>query len=559
MSSCRLHVRHLEGQWTDSNRNFYEVTLEPCGTACTVRRFRWLGRWYAAPETLQRRICQKRTWDGEDYITFGEEYILPPQSNPSLLFWQFNAFLTMDPRYGRVDPDMHWSRYSSGPGKELSCEDSMDALERFNRQYLATGASSSSCAADPSLTDSRVYSEAQRRPALWEYEGDFADSWKSFDPRHCRQLDEQWHRYKEEQENPQDGGGKLVVERGKFYYEIDFARMVQTNLSTNRERGVRRNGESSGQSGPVASPAFAAKKKGAKRWVSSHNAAEYQAERAVQDTSPEFEVARLQEKVAELEQRLQRQAVDRSDAVQMWRHLDADSSYAVRVKLFETPERRQPMQDLLHSCIPHSHASRCASARSVVVDEVLEVCNPELFLRYKLRRHEIERSIQHHTECPWVDTDFPELDFLIQSLGLHREGRSNEAFVFHGTKASNVDGITKEGFIHQLSDRNLYGKGVYFAADFCKAMQYAKEADSNGRLCVIIARVVLGHPYMARGSMNNQRPPLVENRDTRHHSTIAKRGIPNDPRNKASRQKHIEFVIPDGVQAYPELIVWFRS
>merc|ERR1711971_905223 len=109
-----------------------------------------------------------------------------------------------------------------------------------------------------------------------------------------------------------------------------------------------------------------------------------------------------------------------------------------------------------------------------------------------------------------------------------------------------LDDDANEGFDGRLAGRDLYGAGLYFTMDFCKAATYGMNRSSG---CTILARVVLGHPYMATGPMkSHKRPPIAEPHGVPHDSVIARPGIPN---GLSRGQLHWEFVVPSE-QAFPE-------
>merc|ERR1712194_70600 len=88
--------------------------------------------------------------------------------------------------------------------------------------------------------------------------------------------------------------------------------------------------------------------------------------------------------------------------------------------------------------------------------------------------------------------------------------------------------IRREGFDDRLNDpkRMLYGHGLYFSTESCKCAQYCGHGDIG---YFILARVVLGHPYMATGPMKTHgRPPMVDGYGVPHDSTIAQPGIVNN-------------------------------
>ena len=100
---------------------------------------------------------------------------------------------------------------------------------------------------------------------------------------------------------------------------------------------------------------------------------------------------------------------------------------------------------------------------------------------------------------------------------------------------------------------NRYAVRV-IASGFCKAATYSVDSIRSGSSgFVILARVVLGHPYMAEGPLTGQgRPPICSPHNVPHDSVIARPGTPKGQ----VRGKHIhwEFVVPSE-QAYPELVI----
>ena len=52
--------------------------------------------------------------------------------------------------------------------------------------------------------------------------------------------------------------------------------------------------------------------------------------------------------------------------------------------------------------------------------------------------------------------------------------------------------------------RGLHGHGIYFTVDACKAHQFC---DDGAEGCMILARVVLGHPFFATGPIRQGGTP----------------------------------------------------
>ena len=100
----------------------------------------------------------------------------------------------------------------------------------------------------------------------------------------------------------------------------------------------------------------------------------------------------------------------------------------------------------------------------------------------------------------------------------------------------------------------------------------AQYCDAGNTGCIVVARVVLGHPAIAVGPMlNADKPPDVPGLGIPHDSTIVKPGTPNgkgkgetkgkgkDKNKSKALQMHWEFVVPRGdLQVYPEYLIKFQ-
>ena len=135
----------------------------------------------------------------------------------------------------------------------------------------------------------------------------------------------------------------------------------------------------------------------------------------------------------------------------------------------------------------------------------------------------------------------------------------NEIAVLHGTLPENLDLIATFGFDERLArEKGLYGQGVYFTDQSCKALQYSG-ATSQQDGCIIVTRLLLGRPDYATGSLTGIKvEPLLDPNDPskgRFNSVVANPGV---PRHNTLTQVHREFVIFNGAQAYPEMIIHFK-
>ena len=138
------------------------------------------------------------------------------------------------------------------------------------------------------------------------------------------------------------------------------------------------------------------------------------------------------------------------------------------------------------------------------------------------------------------------------------EAGLNEVFLFHGTTHQVADIITHHGFDERMSNLSgLYGAGVYFANQSCKAAQYAKD---SGVKTLIVARVTLGDAHYASVMMQQYRRP--PERDTRYGwkpGVTYDCVVANSGAMLHGTQAHRELIVYDHRQAYPEYIVRFRE
>eukprot|EP00041_Stephanoeca_diplocostata_P039076 m.1585294 g.1585294 ORF g.1585294 m.1585294 type:complete len:489 (+) comp25323_c0_seq3:2962-4428(+) len=125
----------------------------------------------------------------------------------------------------------------------------------------------------------------------------------------------------------------------------------------------------------------------------------------------------------------------------------------------------------------------------------------------------------------------------------------NENLLFHGTSEVVCDAIFSHGFNERHANDGLYGLGNYFAQNSNKADQYA--LNFAGKHHMILARVCLGaHPFLTSETQVGMRiPPPIHNNGRQPRTSVI-----------GTHGQHKEFVIYDGMQAYPEYhIVYERE
>jgi len=146
--------------------------------------------------------------------------------------------------------------------------------------------------------------------------------------------------------------------------------------------------------------------------------------------------------------------------------------------------------------------STCMSGH-LTVEEVIHVGNLQLWNAYQMEksamraRHAVQSTKVHSLSQP-VQPCLQELHDCDLAM--------NETYAFHGTSKAVAATVMKMGFDDRVSNSGLYGTGVYFSPQCCKAMGYAQQ-DADGLYNVFVARVVLGDPFETSTTMSNLRRP----------------------------------------------------
>jgi hypothetical protein len=93
---------------------------------------------------------------------------------------------------------------------------------------------------------------------------------------------------------------------------------------------------------------------------------------------------------------------------------------------------------------------------------------------------------------------------LPQALCVHELDLAlNEAFLCHGTDVATAKKIKCFGYDKQFC-KGIYGDGLYFTPDSCKALRYATPEDDRVRT-LILARVLVGDPCFTTETLSHER------------------------------------------------------
>eukprot|EP00931_Biecheleriopsis_adriatica_P010650 TRINITY_DN11171_c0_g1_i1.p1 TRINITY_DN11171_c0_g1~~TRINITY_DN11171_c0_g1_i1.p1 ORF type:complete len:990 (+),score=231.06 TRINITY_DN11171_c0_g1_i1:126-3095(+) len=139
---------------------------------------------------------------------------------------------------------------------------------------------------------------------------------------------------------------------------------------------------------------------------------------------------------------------------------------------------------------------------------------------------------------------------LLQILGQTDEP-CNEQWLFHGTSAAGVQGISDQEFRLDKAGSHrgtLFGKGVYFAECTTKADEYSEE-DEDGYCWMLLCRVALGSTNICK----DKKPPsdiLEQTQAKGHDSLIGDRW--------AAVGTFREFILFDNNQVYPAFILRYK-
>lgn len=204
--------------------------------------------------------------------------------------------------------------------------------------------------------------------------------------------------------------------------------------------------------------------------------------------------------------------------------------------------------------------SRCDQFKHVKVKQVRRIINPALWKKYCVRKDDMNRDLLEHKVTPTPIGALHQGYFRIMVPGLALDSDLNEVLLIHACPGNTAEKIARTGFDMRYSGTrggNMYGKGIYFTHQGCKANQYTtmRPPPQAPTRTLLISRVALGDfSYLTQpygGVVPMDRHPRQPDRGCFHSHVVD----PQTCRHTQGEQAHWEHVIFDGAQAYPEFLV----
>lgn len=195
----------------------------------------------------------------------------------------------------------------------------------------------------------------------------------------------------------------------------------------------------------------------------------------------------------------------------------------------------------LCDCHCRQHDGDCR----IELQKIQRIENKALFERFKIYEATVAEDLRLD------DSDVPARGIhpWLQRLGSRNDlsQMATTVYLMHGTRQSKLDSVLKDGLRTKFSlskkPDGLYGKGLYFATDSCKAFQYAGHGG-----CIIICRVVLGRIERLKDQCSQRFFP----RPT-FHSAMAQGKF-----TRGQDQVHDEYIVYNDDAVYPEFVLTMR-
>ena len=235
-----------------------------------------------------------------------------------------------------------------------------------------------------------------------------------------------------------------------------------------------------------------------------------------------------------------------------WRNQSSDLDVGFDEKISvgdESKETKDFIERLFLEC-------SSATALGCTVKKVLRIEDSVMWVRYQETKSLI--SLKRSGNCtPAMDipqsrgqvitkalirnTAAKENSTPAHSLVANLDMNLNEYYLWHGTSEKAWKAIAEDGFkFDENSARpGRYGRGVYFAEDSSKSLEYCVPVEDNYRY-MLLCRVILGEFYLTNEDANDDAGAIAD--------ALGMDGLLAAPSNKAPR----EFVVYDTSRVYPE-------
>lgn len=100
-----------------------------------------------------------------------------------------------------------------------------------------------------------------------------------------------------------------------------------------------------------------------------------------------------------------------------------------------------------------------------------------------------------------------------QSFASNSEYQSKQRILlWHGTRAENVASILENGFKTPAANRQMFGKGIYFADRLSKSANYCDKTEHGAVGYLFLCEVAVGKSYIAEKAQQFQSAPVVTTR-----------------------------------------------
>ncbi|CAE7562345.1 TNKS2 [Symbiodinium sp. CCMP2592] len=432
------------------------------------------------------------------------------------------------------------------------CNRDLTQWELLNHLFMEHKHNATSSTGSESSDDSRESDseEAILWETRWEYlalDGE-KKAWQAFWPEAQEEIEK----------NHKNGIHSFDVQTNGCRYEIDLSKLVQKNSHTGRARKIRRHRKFHSSAAQKFTELEQQVQELGCDIVAKDNMLD---KKAVEVRTLRSQVQEVAGSFAEKDLQLKNQVEATGALEESFRQ-----KLQLQVPVLSSYPEGPWVEELQEALKKTSHCEgRCTPMKNLEIVKIEKIHNISLWSRYSNTKDRLRSELKEEKVQPTPPKSL--LSDLLQKTFpfIQLDEEVGEALLLHGTRRENKEVIAKKGFNERLSgSKGLYGQGIYFADQSCKCYQYSGAAGGSDGI-FIVARVLLGDPFIAKGTMLGEReaPERDPSRSpSRYNSVIADAGTPHVPHanglTSASAQVHREYIVYDGGQAFPEMVIHFR-